>query len=210
MGALKRTSPAALANLAPLAAALGRVLPASGLVLELGSGTGEHALHLARAFPGLVIQPTDPDPAARASVAGWAAEARLPNLLAPLDLDLRAPAWTLRAADAVLCVNVLHVAPADAIEALCRGAARVLPPGGPLVVAAPLARRGVPLAGRLARFDRELRAADPALGIRTLEDLLDAGARHGLAAGTPVPLPAGGDLLVVLARGAASRGPVRG
>ncbi len=199
---MKRTSPAALANLAPLSAALRDVLPGSGTILELGSGTGEHALHLARAFPHLVFQPSDPDPVARASVAGWSADARLPNLLPALDLDLRAPAWTGRAADAILCVNVLHVAPADAVEALCAGAARVLPPGGPLVVAGPFARRGAPLAGRLAGFDRELRAADPALGIRALEDLVEAGARHGLAAAPPSPLPAEGDLIVVLRRGA--------
>ena len=200
MGRLKRTSPAALANLAPLAAALAGELPAAGEVLELGSGTGEHAVALARRFPALVFQPSDPDPAARASVAAWAAEARLPNLRPPLDLDLRAPAWTARRADAVLCVNVLHLAPTGAQEALCRGAALVLPPGGPLVVAGPFARRGAPLAGRLARFDRELRAADPALGVRVLADLVDAGARHGLAAGAPRPLPAEGDQLVVLRR----------
>ena len=199
---MKRTSPAALANLEPLRAALRAALPASGVVLELGSGTGEHAVHLARAFPALAFQPSDPDPVMRASVAAWAEDARLPNLLLPpLDLDLRAAAWTRRAAAVVLCVNVLHVAPPDAAEALCDGAARVLPPGGPLIVAAPLARRGVPLAGRLARFDRELRAADPALGVRVLEDVLEAGARHGLALdGAPRPLPAEGDVLVVMRR----------
>lgn len=195
---MKRTSPAALANLAPLVGALRGLVPASGRVLELGSGTGEHAVHLARTFPGLTFQPSDPDPVARASIAAWSAEARLPNLLPPLDLDVRAPAWTGHAADLVLCVNVLHLAPPDASEALCRGAAMILPPGGPLVVGGPFARRGAPLAGRLARFDRELRAADPALGIRTLEDLLEAGARRGLSAGAPRPLPADGDLLVVL------------
>jgi SAM-dependent methyltransferase len=199
---MKRTSTAALANLEPLRAALRVVLPPAGVVLELGSGTGEHAVALARAFPRLVFQPSDPDPVMRASVAAWAKDARLPNLLPPLDLDLRAPAWTARAADALLCVNVLHVAPPDAAEALCAGAARVLPPGGALVVAGPFARRGAALAGRLARFDRELRAADPALGVRVLEDLLEAAARHALALeGAARPLPAEGDLLVVLRRG---------
>jgi SAM-dependent methyltransferase len=198
---MKRTSPAALANLPPLSAALREVLPPSGSVLEVGSGTGEHAVHLARTFPHLTFEPSDPDPVMRASVAAWAADARLPNLRPPLDLDLCAPAWGHRAAAAVLCVNVLHVAPAGALEALCAGAARVLPPGGPLVVAGPFARRGVPLAGRLARFDRELRAADPALGVRVLEDLLEAGARHGLRSdGAPRPLPAEGDVLVVMRR----------
>jgi SAM-dependent methyltransferase len=198
---MKRTSSAALANLGPLLAALREVLPGSGTVLELGSGTGEHAVHLARTFPQLTFEPSDPDPVMRASVAAWAADARLPNLRAPLALDLRETAWTARSAAAVLCVNVLHVAPADALEALCAGAARVLPSGGPLVVAGPFSRRGVPLAGRLARFDGELRAADPSLGIRALEDLVDAGARHGFVEdGAPRQLPAEGDVLVVLRR----------
>jgi SAM-dependent methyltransferase len=198
---MKRTSSAALANLAPLAAALRSTLPASGVVLELGSGTGEHAVQLARLFPGLVFQPSDPDPVMRASITAWAEDARLPNLLAPLALDLCGPAWTHRAAAALLCVNVLHVAPPEAAEALCAGAAQVLPPGGPLVLAGPFSRRGVARAGRLARFDGELRAADPALGIRVLEDLVEAGARHGLALdGAPRALPAEGDVLVVLRR----------
>jgi SAM-dependent methyltransferase len=197
---MKRTSSAALRNLPPLLAALREVLPPSGTLLELGSGTGEHALHLARAFPGLTVQPSDPDPQARASIAAWAAEARLPNLAAPLDLDLLAPAWTRRAADALLCVNVLHVAPAAAGAALLEGAARVLAPGAPLVVAGPFLRRSVAAAGRLARFDRELRAADPALGVRELDALVEAGRARGLVPRPPVPLPAEGDLLVVLVK----------
>jgi hypothetical protein len=197
---VKRTSPAALANLRPLLAALREVLPAGGTLLEVGSGTGEHAVAIARAFPGLTVQPSDPDPEARASIAAWAAEAHLPNLAPPLDLDLLAPTWTGRAADALLCVNVLHVAPEGAGESLVAGAARMLAPGAPLVVAGPFSRRGATLRGRLARFDRELRAADPSLGVRELDALLEAGAAHGLAARAPLPLPAEGDLLVVLAK----------
>ncbi len=197
---MKRTSSAALRNLPSLLAALREVLPASGTLLELGSGTGEHALHVARAFPGLAVQPSDPDPEARASIAAWAAEARLPNLAPPLDLDLLAPAWARRSADALLCVNVLHVAPAAAGEALVDGAARVLAPGAPLVVAGPFRHRGVPVTGRLARFDAELRAADPALGVRELDALVEAARARGLVARAATPLPAEGDLLVVLVK----------
>jgi SAM-dependent methyltransferase len=198
---VKRTSPAALVNLAPLTEALHELLPPAGVVLELGSGTGEHAVHLARVFPHLVLQPSDPDPVMRASISAWSADARLPNLLPPLDLDLLAPAWSGRAAAAVLCVNVLHVAPPAAVDALCAGAARVLPPAGPLVVAGPFARRGVALTGRLARFDRELRAASPQLGVRVLEELVESAARHGLPLdGTPRKLPAEGDSLIVFRR----------
>jgi len=207
---MKRTSAAALLNRGPLAAGLAGILPPTGLVLELGSGTGEHALHLARAFPALVFQPSDPDPAARASIAAWAEEAALPNLLPALDWDLRLDAWQRRPADALLCVNVLHVAPAACLEALCCGAARVLPPGGPLAVAGPFGRRGVPLAGRLARFDAVLRAADPALGVREVEALADAARRHGLALAGELPLPAEGDLLLVFRRAGTEPGETHG
>jgi SAM-dependent methyltransferase len=197
---VKRTSAAALRNRAPLAAALGGVLPPTGRVLELGSGTGEHAVHLARAFPALVFQPSDPDARARASIAAWAGEAALPNLLPPLDHDLRLDAWARGPADAVLCVNVLHVAPAECLESLCRGAARILPAGGPLAVAGPFSRGRAPLAGRLAHLDAELRAADPALGVRERAALVEAGRRHGLRPELEIALPAEGDLLIVLRR----------
>jgi SAM-dependent methyltransferase len=197
---VKRTADAALRNRGPLAAALRGVLPAAGTVLELGSGTGEHAVFLAAAFPALTWQPSDPDPQARASIAAWAAEAPLPNLAPPLDLDLRLPVWQRRRAEAVLCVNVLHVAPPECLEALCAGAARVLPPGGPLVVYGPFTRRGAPLGGRLARLERTLRAADPGLGVREVEALVEAGARHGLARAEERAMPEEGDLLLVLRR----------
>jgi SAM-dependent methyltransferase len=193
-------------NRAALAAALGAILPPSGRVLEVGSGTGEHAVHLARCFPSLAFQPSDPDPVARASIAAWAAEAALPNLLPPLDLDLRHPGWVSAGhrssqVDALLCVNVLHVAPPECVDALCAGAARLLAPGGPLAVAGPFARRGWPLGPRLARIDAELRAADPALGVREREALVEAGRPHGLRPELEIALPAEGDLLIVLRRG---------
>ncbi len=198
MRPVKRTAAAALRNRDALAAALRGVLPAAGRVLEIGSGTGEHAVFLAAAFPALDWQPSDPDPEARASIAGWAAEARLRNLLAPLDYDVRAEAWRRRPWDAVLCVNVLHVAPPGCSEALCRGAARVLPPAAPLAVYGPFTHRGRPLAGRLARLEATLRGADPALGVREVEALVEEGGRHGLRLDRALPMPEEGDLLLVL------------
>lgn len=198
MTGVKRTAAAALRNRDALAAALRDVLPARGRVLEIGSGTGEHAVFLAAAFPALEWQPSDPDPEARASIAAWAREAGLTNLLPSLAYDLRAEAWQRRPADAVLCVNVLHAAAPECIEALCRGAARILPQGGPLVVYGPFTHRGVPLAGRLARVDAKLRAHDASLGVREVEALVEAGVRHGLRLEREVAMPEEGDLLLVL------------
>jgi SAM-dependent methyltransferase len=197
---VKRTAAAALANRAPIAAALRGALPARGLVLELGSGTGEHAVFLAAAFPALTWQPSDPDPEALASIRAWAAEARLANLLPPLALDLLAPAWTLRRADALLCLNVLHAAPPACAEALWAGAARVLPAGGPLAVYGPFTRGDQPLGARLARIHARLRAHDPALGVRSADDLVAAAARRGLALERDLEMPEEGDRLLIFRR----------
>jgi SAM-dependent methyltransferase len=194
---VKRTARAALRNREAIAAALDELLPERGTVLELGSGTGEHVLFLARRFPALTWQPSDPDPEARASIATWAAELPRPNLLPPLDYDLRLPLWHRRTVDALLCVNVLHVTPWPVAEALFAGAARALAPGGPLAVYGPFTPRDAPLAGRLARLDRELRAHDPALGVRVIEALDEAAARGGLSRAAAIAMPEEGDQLLV-------------
>lgn len=198
---MKRTAKAALANRGAIADAIGPWLPPAGTVLELGSGTGEHVLLLAARFPHLAWQPSDPDPAARASIAAWSAEARRDNILPPLDLDLRVPTWRGRAAAAVLCVNVLHVAPPECGPALCAGAARVLPAGGPLLVYGPFTRRGAPLAGRLARLARDLATHGPALGVREIEPLVEAARAAGLALADDLVMPTEGDRLLVFVAG---------
>lgn len=197
VNAMRRTAPLALANREILVEAVREVAPARGLALELGSGTGEHALALARAFPGLDWQPSDPDPIARASIDAWRREARLPNLRPPLDLDLLAPAWRRLAADLLICVNVLHVAPAAAGEALLDGAA-ALPPGAPTLLYGPFLDG--PPSPRLARFDAELHAHDPALGIRPLAPLLSAAAARGLRLQSRRPGREPGDLLLLFRR----------
>jgi hypothetical protein len=196
----RRTAAAGLRNREAIAAALDEVLPERGTVLELGSGTGEHVVFLARRFPGLAWQPSDPDPAARASIEAWAAEAHLHNLLPPLDLDVRLATWQRRQADALLCVNVLHATPWDRAESLLAGAARVLPAGGPLAVYGPFVHRGTVLAGRLERLDRQLREADPALGVREVEAVAEAAALHGLALEAEIAMPEEGDELLVFRR----------
>ena len=203
--AVKRTAQAALRNRAAIAAALRDVLPPSGLVLELGSGTGEHAVFLARAFPGLGWQPSDPDPLARDSIRAWSAEARLPNLLPPLDLDVTASAWTARRADALLCLNVLHVTPPAVEAALLAGAAAVLAPGGPLAVYGPFTGSGGAgreLRGRLARLQATLTTHDPALGVRDAVALTAAARAHGLVPVIDLAMPEEGDRLLVFRRNA--------
>jgi SAM-dependent methyltransferase len=194
---VKRTAAAALRNRAAIADAVGPHLPSRGTVLELGSGTGEHAVLLAARFPSLAWQPSDPDPEARASIRAWSAEARLPNLLPPLDYDVRLELWRRRSFEAVLCVNVLHVAPPACTGALLAGSARVLAPGGPLFVYGPFRRGEAELGGRLARLERTLRSHDPALGVRDLDALVRAARAEGLLAVETVPMPEEGDHLVV-------------
>jgi SAM-dependent methyltransferase len=197
---VKRTAKAAVRNREPIAAALDELLPAAGTVLELGSGTGEHAIFLAQRFPALRFEPSDPDPEARESIRAWSREAGLPNLAPPLDLDVRLPLWHRLQADAVLCVNVLHVTPPECAAALFAGAARVLPPGGPLIVYGPFAHRGARLDGRLARLDRDLRAHDPALGVRVVEALAEAARAEGLLLDAEIEMPEEGDRLLVFRR----------
>jgi len=134
---VKRTAKAAVRNREPIAAALDELLPAAGTVLELGSGTGEQAVHVAARLPWLTWQPSDPDPESRASIAAWTARTGVSNVLPPLSLDLLARAWRLRTCDALLLVNVLHAAPPGATAALLAGAAGVLPRRGPLLVVGP-------------------------------------------------------------------------
>ena len=184
-----RHAPAAARNRDPLTDALRPLLPATGLVLEVASGTGEHAVHFARRFPELEWQPTDADPAALESIAAWSETRPAPNLFGPLRLDVREP-WPVERANAVLAINLLHISPWPATEALVVGAARVLPPGGPLIAYGPFWREGVePAASNLA-FHESLRARDPAWGVRRLEEVSAAAEEVGLTLEGVTEMPA--------------------
>ena len=190
----RRFAPATLRNRDAILAVLRRHLPTAGLVLEVASGSGEHAVHFAAALPGLAFQPSDPDPAARASIDAWAAEVQPPNLRPALALD--AARDDLPAADAVLCINMLHIAPWAATSGLLRGAARSLPPGGPLLLYGPFHHAGAPTAPGNAAFDADLRAQDPAWGIRDLEAVAAAASAAGFGAPAVEPMPANNLTLV--------------
>jgi SAM-dependent methyltransferase len=186
----RRFAPAVARNKAAITEALARHLPAAGLVLEIASGSGEHALHFAADFPALSFQPTDPDAAAIASIAAWQAEAQLANLRAPLMLDVMADAWLVQKADAVLCINMIHIAPWEATAALVRGAARVLPRDGILFLYGPFKQGGQHTTPSNAEFDAGLRAQDAQWGVRDLEAVAEIASAAGFAAPVVEAMPA--------------------
>lgn len=186
----RRSAPHVARNAAPIAEVLRAVLPARGLVLEVASGSGEHALYFAREFPDLLWQPSDPDPAASRSIEAWRAAADLSNLLPPVPLDARAAEWPVGAADAVLAINMVHISPWSATEGLMRGAGRLLAPGAPLYLYGAYRQAGVPTAPSNLAFDASLRAADPEWGVRDLDDVVAEAGKHGLGLDAVVPMPA--------------------
>lgn len=172
-------APATTRNRQPILDVLKRHLPPRGLVLEVASGSGEHVVHLAQAFPDLLFQPSDPDPEARASIDAWRTELARPNILPAIALDATAKPWPIDAADAVLCINMIHIAPWAAAEGLVRGAARLLPPSGILYLYGPFRRGGRRTAPSNEAFDRGLRAQDPEWGVRDLEAVVALAEAHG-------------------------------
>jgi SAM-dependent methyltransferase len=194
----RRSAPHVARNAEPIAQLLRETLPERGLVLELASGTGEHILHFARAFPALHWQPTDPDPAALASIHAWRGEGP-PNLLAPLRLDAREADWPVAAADATLCINMVHISPWAATLGLLDGAARLLPPAAPLILYGAYRRAGVPTAPSNEAFDASLRARNPEWGLRNLEDVVGEAEQRGFTLDRVVEMPAN-NLVVVFRR----------
>lgn len=190
METARRTSPAVARNAGPIIDVLRRVLPPQGFVLELASGSGEHALHFARAFGGLTFQPTDPDPAAVASIAAWREAEALPNLLPPRQLDATQVEWDVASADAILCINMVHISPWSATVGLMRGAAALLRSGGLLYLYGPYRRAGVPTAESNEAFDASLRSRSPEWGLRDLDQVAEEAAGRGLRLAEVVGMPA--------------------
>ena len=196
---MKQHAPAAERNREPIRRVLAEHLPARGLVLEIASGSGEHAVHMAAALPGLRWQPSDIAPDALASIEAWRLEAGLPNLLPPVVLDVTAPAWPVTAADAIVCINMVHIAPWEAALALLAGAERTLPLDGVLYLYGPF-RRGGETAPSNEAFDRRLRERDPRWGVRDMIELGQAGQERGLALEHVLPMPANNHSLVLKRR----------
>jgi hypothetical protein len=183
-------APACARNRDPILDVLRPVLPARGLVLEAASGSGEHVIHLAAHFPNLTFQPSDPDARARRSIAAWIASSGAANILAPLALDAASPHWPVERADAVLCINMIHISPWASTLGLFAGAARILPSGAPLYLYGPYKRGGAHTSASNADFDASLRAQNPEFGVRNLEDVAKCAAEVGFLAPEVIEMPA--------------------
>ncbi len=177
-------------NRDPILAVLRRVLPRDGLVLEIASGSGEHAAYFAKELPLLMWQPTDPDAAALASIAAHRAATGVPNLLPPLRLDVTADEWPVERAAAVMCNNMIHITPWAATEGLIAGAGRTLPAGGVLYLYGPYKIDGRHTAPTNHDFDVRLRTQNPAWGIRDLGEVTALAGRHNLVLAETVAMPA--------------------
>jgi hypothetical protein len=196
MSDARQHAPATERNREPILAVLREVLPATGLVLEVASGTGEHAVHFAAALPGLIWQPSDPTSEARASIAAWGGEAGLTNVLEPLALDAAAPDWPIARADAVLCINMVHISPWQATVGLFEGCSRVLSQDAPIVLYGPYLETDVETAPSNLAFDRSLRERNPAWGLRNVAEVDRLAREHGFARTDRYAMPANNLMLV--------------
>lgn len=198
-------APAVARNREPILDVLRAVLPAQGTMLEIASGSGEHVVHFARHLPHLTFQPSDPDQDALRSIAGWSAEAGGRNILPPILLDAAAPPWPVAAADAIICINMIHISPWAATVGLMRGAAAILPAGAPLYLYGPYKQGGAHTAPSNQAFDDSLRARDPRWGVRDLGDVAAQAADAGFGAPTTIQMPAN-NLSVLFTRGTTRAG----
>ena len=192
---MKQRAPATSRNREPIRDVLARVLPATGEVLEIASGSGEHAVYFASSFPQLAWQPSDPDETALASIAAWRTEAELANLRAPIRLDAAAATWPVARADAIACINMVHISPWETTLGLFAGAARLGAPllylYGPYVVDGETAPSN-------RDFDHALRARDPRWGVRELRDVEAAARACGFALRETIAMPANNLSLVLV------------
>ena len=191
--------PATQRNREPILEVLRRVLPRQGLVLELAAGSGEHALFFAAALPGLVWQPTDCAPECLASIRAWQEELPLPNLRPPLPLDVTEAVWPVTEANAIVCINMLHITPWGACEALMSGAARLLEPGSVLYLYGPFKVRGAHTSESNAAFDASLQLRDRRWGVRDVADVARVARQNGLETEEQVAMPAN-NLSLILRR----------
>lgn len=194
---MKRHAPATSRNREPILAVLRDVLPRAGVVLEVAAGSGEHAVFFAAQLPDLAWQPTDPDPENLASIAAHREEASLASLRAPLRVDVTEPGWARdHRADAVVCINMIHIAPWEACLGLLAGARDLLAAGSPLFLYGPYRFEGAFYAASNAEFDASLRARDPRWGVRDLDEVTRAAEAAGFVRESVVAMPANNHSIV--------------
>lgn len=182
--------PAAERNKDPILPVLKRALPQSGLILEIGSGTGQHVVHFARALPALIWQPSDFDAELRESVRLWTAESKLANIREPVEIDVCRSPWAVTRADAVISINMLHVAPPRAASALLTEAAKILPCGGVLFLYGPYRHHGRHTAPSNEAFDAQLRLQNSEWGLRDTEEVERLAAAAGFGPAETIDMPA--------------------
>ncbi len=199
-GAEKRHAPATVRNRDAIADVLEKVLPPSGTVLEVASGTGEHIIHFAQRFPQLVWQPSDYSELSLPSIAAWVAEAGVGNVLPPVPLDASAADWPVPAAAAILCINMIHISPWAATQGLMAGAGRLLPAGAPLYLYGPFLRDDAETAPSNRDFDQSLKDRNPDWGLRHLTDVTALAAAQGLQLDRVIEMPAN-NLSVIFRKG---------
>lgn len=188
---MRRYAPSAARNRDPILEVLRRHVPRQGQVLEIASGTGEHAVHFARHLGAdLIFQPSDPSEDARSSIDAWVAEAKLPNVRPALALDVCDETWPVETVNAVLCINMIHIAPWQAAIGLIQGASRILPPSGVLILYGPYRRGEQHSAPSNEAFDLDLRARNPEWGVRDLEAVTTLAAAHGFGSPLIEDMPA--------------------
>jgi Protein of unknown function (DUF938) len=192
-------APATIRNRDFILDVLRDVLPTTGVILEIASGSGEHVVHFARNFPSLTFQPSDPEPEALLSVAAWVKTAQVSNARAPIVLDASQSPWPIASADGVICINMVHISPWDATVGLIKGAAAILPPGSPLYLYGPYKRRGFATAPSNEAFDQNLRDRNPAWGLRDLEVVAAIAQPVGFSVPAVIEMPAN-NLSVVFRR----------
>jgi len=195
---LRQTAPSVERNRAPILTVLQRELRAGANVLELASGSGEHAIFFARAMPGVTWQSSDPDANARASIEAWRTSEARPNVLAPVDIDLTAADWRTprESYDALIAINVIHISPWEATLGLMAGAGRLLAPAGKLITYGAYKRGGEHTAPSNESFDQWLKARDPRFGVRDLEAVEAAASEQGLTLRETIAMPANNFMLI--------------
>ncbi len=194
---MKKHAPATLRNRDAILSVLREELPVTGRVLEIAAGSGEHAVFFARWLAPRKWVPTDPSPDALASIAAYAREAKLPNLEAPLELDASVPDWPVAKADAIVCINMVHISPWTATQGLFAGAAQILSNSrSPLILYGPYFESGIPPAVSNLQFDAGLKERNPNWGIRNVDDVDAVASDHGFARRSRHTMPANNLTLV--------------